>query len=481
MASGAWEWPSTVLVDQQGNGLFGNGRVVDADADVAYFVYSADLDGDGDQDLLSLSFHGDFVRWYMNEDGKGTFSEAMEISADSNGAERLAIGDLDGDGFSDVVVAIRFDNQITWFRNLAGDAFSVGGSIDVTEPTDVALVDVDGDGDLDVIYTSFVDDQVGWYTNADGQGALEVGGLISTNSNGAWKMAAADLTGDRNLDVVLASLYDRVELFKNSDGVFSLGVELEEQTPASGAADIVTADFDGDGDLDVVSASFDGLVGFDSGFLLGRLILFKNDGTGSFEEGEDIGLLDSARSVVAVDLDNDEDIDLVACDTSGGRIVWYENDGGGGFSAPIDIALDVGVSYVIAADLDGDGDLDLASSNFNDRVVWYENLLDKATPAPLQVTTPSPDPTAAETLTPASSSMMSPTNPTQSPVSSIDRTAPTFAPITAPIGGGDPAADDNNNGSGNDATTDIWVGVISTLISAAIIGAAGFFCRRRRQ
>lgn len=54
--------------------------------------------------------------------------------------------------------------------------------------------------------------------------------------------------------------------------------------------DIVTADFDGDGDLDVVSASFDGSALFDNGFLLGRLILFKNDGAGSFEEGKDIGL-----------------------------------------------------------------------------------------------------------------------------------------------------------------------------------------------
>lgn len=79
---------------------------------------------------------------------------------------------------------------------------------------------------------------------------------------------------------------------------------------------------------------------------------------------------------------------------------------------------------VIAADLDGDGDCDLVTSNINNaRVVWYENLLVEATPAPLQVTTPSPDPTATDTLTPAPSSMISPTKPTQTPASSIDRTA----------------------------------------------------------
>ncbi|CAN0132524.1 unnamed protein product, partial [Hapterophycus canaliculatus] len=133
---------------------FGNGRAIDADAYRVEFVSSADLDGDGNLDLVVCSYWGDFVRWYKNEDGKGTFSEAADISTDSNGAGRLAVGDLDGDGFLDVVVARSLDNQITWFRNLDGDVFSVGGSIDAAGPTDVAVADVDGDGKLDVIFTS---------------------------------------------------------------------------------------------------------------------------------------------------------------------------------------------------------------------------------------------------------------------------------------------------------------------------------------
>lgn len=97
--------------------------------------------------------------------------------------------------------------------------------------------------------------------------------------------------------------------------------------------------------MDFVSASFDETANSPE-FPSGRLIFFKNDGTGSFESGTDIGLLDSARSVVAADTDNDGDFDVVASDYLGGRIVWYENDGQGHFSAAIDIALDVGVTRV---------------------------------------------------------------------------------------------------------------------------------------
>lgn len=53
------------------------------------------------------------------------------------------------------MVARKVDNQLTGFRNLDGEAFSVGGSTETATPTDVSVIDVDGDGDLDIIHTSF--------------------------------------------------------------------------------------------------------------------------------------------------------------------------------------------------------------------------------------------------------------------------------------------------------------------------------------
>lgn len=114
--------------------------------------------------------------------------------------------------------------------------------------------------------------------------------------------------------------------------------------------DVVAEDFDGDGDIDIIAFLYDGTISYANDYQMpeGRLVFFENtDGAGSFADGKDFALLDSAKSVVAVDLDGDGDLDLVAADYIGGRIAWYENsDGKGSFSAAIDIALDPGVHRV---------------------------------------------------------------------------------------------------------------------------------------
>lgn len=62
-----------------GTVAFANGRPIDADASDVYCVFAADLDGDGDQDILASSFDDNWLKWYENEDGNGTFSETAHV------------------------------------------------------------------------------------------------------------------------------------------------------------------------------------------------------------------------------------------------------------------------------------------------------------------------------------------------------------------------------------------------------------------
>src|SRR5690606_32204110 len=86
-----------------------------------------------------------------------------------------------------------------------------------------------------------------------------------------------------------------------------------------------------------------------------------------------------AWTVFVADLDNDGDNDVLAtnADPFGGEVVWFENlDGLGSFSTKKIISTEVqSPRSVIAADIDNDGDMDVISSSQNDdKIAWYENL-----------------------------------------------------------------------------------------------------------
>ena len=80
-------------------------------------VFSTDLDGDGDMDVLSASNDDDKIAWYAN-DGKGDFSEPLIISSNADGAKSVYAIDLDGNGDMDVLSTSFKDDKIAWYENL---------------------------------------------------------------------------------------------------------------------------------------------------------------------------------------------------------------------------------------------------------------------------------------------------------------------------------------------------------------------------
>lgn len=118
-------------------------------------------------------------------------------------------------------------------------------------------------------------------------------------------------------------------------------------------ADLVAADLDQDGAPDLVAA----LHGE------GRLAVLRNQGGGVFrDQGPDLLLTVGAnpRALVAVDLDQDSDPDLLSADQGAGALSLATNDGGA-FSVR-SISLGGSPAALVAADLDQDGALDLVAA-----------------------------------------------------------------------------------------------------------------------
>jgi len=332
------------------------------DADAAYSVARADVDGDGDMDVLSASFNDNRIVWYEN-DGSESFT-AHTIATDASGAISVMTADVDSDGDVDVLSASSGDDRIVWYENDGSESFTAHTIVsDADGARSVATADVDGDGDMDVLSASFIDDRIVWYEN-DGSESFTAR-TIASDADGAHSVTTADVDGDGDVDVLSASQFDdRIVWFEN-DGSESFTARTIA-TDADGALSVATADVDGDGDVDVLSASY----------LDDRIVWYENDGSESFTTHTIASDTNSARSVTTADVDGDGDLDVLSASFGDDRIVWFENDGSENFTART-IASDAdGAQSVTTADVDGDGDVDVLSASYlDDRIVWYENDL----------------------------------------------------------------------------------------------------------
>ncbi|MBX2829025.1 MAG: T9SS type A sorting domain-containing protein [Flavobacteriaceae bacterium] len=302
------------------------------------------------------------------------FGSQQIISIEADGVQTLFVADLNGDNFKDVVSANRFENSIAWYKHLDGQG-SFGPEIEIAflnEPKTVVAADVDGDNDLDVLANSLANDSVLWYENTDGLGTFDVSHGIFDGTSvgiGAYAMVAADLDGDNDLDVAMASNFDGVSWFENLDGLGNFGSQQQVSTDISVTRNISAVDIDGDNDLDLVA----------NGSGANSLYWFENlDGMGDFSTNIMVAnTTTSTSSLFCADLDGDNDIDIITAMASHDLIAWHENLDGQGTFGPEQVITDQAVFAisVYAADLDNDNDMDVISgSSVDGKVAWFENM-----------------------------------------------------------------------------------------------------------
>ncbi|MEQ8472441.1 MAG: fibronectin type III domain-containing protein [Marinoscillum sp.] len=145
-------------------------------AEPVTMVVSADIDGDGDLDLITGSIYEQVCAWYENNNGNFGNRKVFDVSNGANVAQGWAfdVGDIDSDGDMDIV-SIRNDNQIAWFENDGNNNF--GSPIVLTtslgNARDVKIMDINNDGDMDIVYTDKKYDEVGYFENVhDGNDVL---------------------------------------------------------------------------------------------------------------------------------------------------------------------------------------------------------------------------------------------------------------------------------------------------------------------
>lgn len=220
-------------------------------------ITSGDFNGDGYPDLAMTNYDAYDVTVYINQ-GNNTFAPGFNYVLSANGLlvgnqpTAITVGDFNGDGKPDLVVANQHSRNICVLFNRGNGTFNDPVSYTVGQyPDSVAVGDFNNDGKLDLVVANSVDDTVGVLLNkGDGTFANAVNYTVGRLP---VSVSVADFNNDGQPDIAVANgLANNVSvLINNGNGTFAPAVNYSAgQNPFA----IAVGDFNGDGKPDLVVA-----------------------------------------------------------------------------------------------------------------------------------------------------------------------------------------------------------------------------------
>ena len=369
----------------------------------SYACVAADLDGDGDLDLTSSDAEPNSNLYLLRNDGNGRFKHSFiqKYTGKDNQPirlERHAIGDINRDGWVDVVIVDNLKWDIRWFENPGPTKITqqwklhrVAQPKEVPGSYDVALSDLDGDGDLDVAVSSWrFGNRFDWFENVGQPGdgrdwtRHEVDKMIAETRT----IAIADFNRDGKPDLLgSARVANQVVWYESAGKPAGRSwnkyiIDAKTVGPQHGHP----VDLDRDGDQDVVMA-FGAAQADNDSPNSHQVAWYENRGTPGrgieWTKHTIAARFPQGVEAVAGDLDGDGDLDVVATGwTPHGRIAWFENPGdprGEWKMHSIKEHWSNAVTVVLA-DLDKDGRLDIVAcaERGSNELRWWRNLGDSS-------------------------------------------------------------------------------------------------------
>lgn len=367
----------------------------------------ADLDGDGDLDIVFANGGGYYVPGdaeplgvYRNDGGAFTYVTDDAFGGFTGRVRQVAIGDIDSDGDLDVVVPDGYAQQAdAVFVNDAGVFTNDPTRLGTTSRAGATrMADVDDDGDLDLFISDwgdapptsagvghlYLNEGTGYFTESAGAIPAD----LSPTGTGPIDADFFDMDADNDLDLVIASREgDSLLLVNDGAGVYT---DAGGQLPAQGGPYVYgpdACDVDGDDDIDLW---------LDGGSRNGLEQLMINQGDGTFSDQTNARVDGNPAAddneVQCADVDQDGDMDAVIASLSDTERV-LENDGEGNFGLVDGTFTDAEGGTIsdstlgmAIGDLDGDSVLDAVTGqgesgqDFLNKVYWGQGAADGQAP-----------------------------------------------------------------------------------------------------
>ena len=318
----------------------------------AYDVVTGDFNRDGKQDFVVNNAFSGIV---FLGDGRGGFPISKPFSVGSGFHESITAGDLNGDGYPDVVLPNYPDPSISVLLNDGAGGFGAASVFATGDlPRHIAVGDFNGDEKPDLAVVNGGSANVSILLG-NGSGGF---GAASNFPVGAGPNAIVirDFNEDGNLDLSV-STYDSEKLkilFGDGTGDFTAGGSY----PLGGNSfAIATGDFNHDGHSDLA-------VGVNNIYPNNHVAIFLGNGKGIFTQAPDVLVYDVVGLAIA-DFNLDGELDIAVA-TYDGTVAIAFGDGTGAFSPVTEYHMrhldnPLGIA---AADFNGDGKPDLVTANY---------------------------------------------------------------------------------------------------------------------
>ncbi|MEO8085347.1 MAG: FG-GAP-like repeat-containing protein, partial [Bacteroidota bacterium] len=240
------------------------------------FAAVGDIDGDGKADLAVCNNGGNTVSLFQNTSVTGSISSssfAAKVDFTNGTNPRvIIIGDIDGDGKPDVATVNETSNDISVFRNTSVigviDNSSLASKVDFTTGTTpwwLAIGDIDGDGKSDIAVANYFDHTVSLFKNTSVSGAITSSSFASkvdfATATNPHSVVIGDLDGDGKPEVVSSNYgSNSISVFRNTatSGTIANGSLATKVDFTTGGApnSVALSDIDSDGKLDLISSNF---------------------------------------------------------------------------------------------------------------------------------------------------------------------------------------------------------------------------------
>jgi hypothetical protein len=312
---------SVVVLYGNGDGTFsGSGQAHNSGGHGAWSVAVADVNGDGKPDLLVTNYLSSTVGVLLSVNGY-YFYPAVTYNSGGNIAVAVAVADVNGDGKPDLlvtncgriscgdgigVVSVLLGNGDGTFQ--AAVSYDSGGYYAMS----VAVADVNGDGWPDLLVTN--DSGTVGVLLGNGNGTFQPVAIYGAGGAPASSVAVADVNGDGKPDVLVANWGALGVLLGNGDGTFQAAASYDPGGYL--AMSVAVADVTGDGWPDLLVAECADSYCSGSGY--GLVGVLRGNGDGTFRPAVTYrsgGI--AAVSVAVADVNSDGWPDLLVANVNG--------------------------------------------------------------------------------------------------------------------------------------------------------------------